>query len=136
MVIDILNPNGTIRCSKCRLNVARYASPDNIAIGATCTSESRAAFDDDDDPLEEGEPWGILTVNPQEKLPEGMICVKDYSEGRGNLHTLAKAGLVELPPVREISSGFVKLPVVRLTEAGLALVKEQLESAEERRKTA
>ena len=107
LVADILAPDGSVRCAKCRLHAEVYASNGNLAIQATCP---------------DGEPWGTLTVNPGFPLNDDCVCVKDYSEGAGNLKTLEAAGLIEMPPIRHEPSGFVLLPVCRLTEKGRAFV--------------
>ena len=124
MTIDILSSNGrVVRCSNCRLRVTRYVTNNNIALEAICTAESTTP---DGEFVGEDEPWSVMTVNPSEQLPDDMICVKDYSEGAGNLRTLVDAGLVEPTPVRLISSGFVNLPVCKLTEKGREWVAGEL----------
>lgn len=108
MIINILDGTGkNIRCRNCTLEVSRYSTNGNLAIQAYCP---------------DGEPWSVMTVNPMEQLDDAHICVKDYSEGAGNLITLIQAGLIG-EPERFIESGFVKLPVCPLTEKGLKWVK-------------
>lgn len=122
LVIDILSAYGNVRCKACRLVVARYRDNANIAIQAMCTDKSVDAYGDH---IEDGEVWGMLTVNTGETLDDDHICIKDYSEGEGNLNTLRTAGLVDAPE-RWISSGFVNIPVCKLTEKGLAWIKAEL----------
>lgn len=130
LVVDIIDPDGQVRCTKCLLRAARYVSYGNIAIEAYTTAESRMG---DSEPLGPGEAWGVgpgevwgvLTVNPSEELGDHAVCVKDYSEGDGNLRTLLGAGIVETP-YRYIPSGFVELPVCRLTPKGRDWVKAEL----------
>lgn len=107
LVADILAPDGGVRCAKCRLRATTYMSNGNLAIEAFCP---------------DGESWDVLTVNPGFPLNDDCVCVKDYSEGAGNLKTLEAAGLIEMPPIRHEPSGFVLLPVCRLTEKGRAFV--------------
>lgn len=51
-----------------------------------------------------------------EGLQGDEIAIKNYSEGEGVLEGLLEAGVVTQPH-RSIRSGFVSIPVVRLTEA-------------------
>ena len=116
MTIDILDGTGkNIRCRNCTLEINRYATNGNLAIQAY---------------RPDGEPFGVMTVNPQEKLDDAHVCVKDYSEGEGNLMTLMAAGLVG-EPERMIDSGWVRIPVCPLTEKGLAWVKAELDRRSE-----
>jgi len=115
LVVDILAPDGSVRCAKCRLRASTYQSNGNLAIEATCA---------------DGEPWGVLTVNPGFPINDDCVCVKDYSEGAGNLKTLEAAGLIETPPVRLEPSGFVMLPICRLTEKGKAFVARAIRKRE------
>jgi len=115
MIINILDETGhNIRCRNCTLQVSRYSTNGNLAIQAFCP---------------DGEPWSVMTVNPIETLDDEHVCIKDYSEGAGNLKTLIMAGLIS-EPERMIPSGFVELPVCRLTEKGLAWVKGMLKTEE------
>lgn len=109
VVLDILDPDGNVRCPKCTVKANRYLADGNVALEATC---------------DDGEPWGILTVNlPGAVIPRDCVAVKDYSEGSGNLRTLIDSGLVESCPVRTVPSGLVSIPVCRLTKKGMALVQ-------------
>lgn len=122
LVVDILGPDGQVRCTKCLLRATTYSLYGNIAIQAYATAESRTASGEK---LEPGEDWGMLTVNPTEELPDYTVCVKNYSEGEGNLRTLLDAGIVE-PPYRYIPSGLVALPVCRLTPKGRDWLRPEL----------
>lgn len=121
-LIDILNKDGTVRCTKCLLEAERYSSNGNIALEATCSDRSVTSGGE---PCEPGEEWGTLTVNTDTKLAEDEVSIKDYSEGEGNLRTLVDAGIVFPNPVYYITSGFVQIPVCRLTAKGLALVTDR-----------
>ena len=110
MTLDILDPDGGVRYKGATLEVTRYTYGGGIAIAAVCR---------------DGEPWGTLTVNlVDEDTGKDCVFVKDYSEGAGNVRTLAAAGLIETPPVRWARSGFAEIPLCRLTEKGMQLVRE------------
>ena len=67
---------------------------------------------------EGGTPWCMASVNvPDEILGEDVVALKTYSENEGIDSILVSAGVIENPPVRYIGSGFVMIPVYRLTEA-------------------
>lgn len=66
---------------------------------------------------EDGEPVATATVNlPDETLGENEVFIKDYAENEGMLKTLQDAGIVE-PTGKVVASGFVAIPVCRLTGA-------------------
>ena len=115
-VVDMLAPDGSVRRARCQLKAGVYCNG-NLAIEAVCP---------------DGEPWGVLTVNPGIALKDDFVCIKDYSEGAGNLRTLEAAGLIETPPVQQIPSGFVQLPVCRLTEKGRAFAATAYGKRDER----
>jgi hypothetical protein len=70
-------------------------------------------------------PIAVATVNMvDEPLEEGEVCIKDYSENEGMFAALAAAGLVESEPVRTVQSGFVEVPVGKLTLKALAWLEE------------
>jgi len=109
ILVNMLNPDGSLRCKNVTVRATRYRFGGGIALEATC---------------EDGEPWGTLTVNlVNADVENDCVLVKDYSEGAGNVRTLATAQIIETPPLRWEPSGFVKIPVCRLTEKGMALVK-------------
>lgn len=110
MTIDLVDEDGKVRMAGCTLWVGRYDCPGNIAVMAMCP---------------DGELWGMITVNPPEKLEDDVLCIKDYSEGRGNVRSMHEAGLV-LEPERMIPSGFVELSVCRLSEKGKAWIDAAL----------
>ena len=88
----------------CTFRPARYRDNKNLALqvenadGPVCT----------------------CTVNPGEKLDDGVICVKDYSENQGMLAELRRLGVAG-ETVEVIPSGWVELKVVELTEQGKEL---------------
>lgn len=92
----------------CYLEIARYSENGNLCL---------IAYDD----MTEEEVMR-LTVNPSVKLTDDEICIKTYSENAGLQECLIEQGLIESTPVRVFESGFVVLPVHRLTEKGKALI--------------
>lgn len=68
----------------------------------------------------EGESWLDATRAVGCTLPTDCVAIKDYSENEGVLALLVKAGVLEPHPLDTIPSGFVELPVHRLTRAALA----------------
>lgn len=69
-------------------------------------------------------PVCTCSVNPPDEilLAEGEIAIKDWSENQGMGNWLKLHGvIVREDPVRRIPSGFVTIPVYRLTDAGKAL---------------
>lgn len=68
-------------------------------------------------------PVATATVNvTNEPLADDEVCIKDYSENEGMVAALVEAGVVEAPH-REVATGFVKVPVCRLTEAARIFVE-------------
>lgn len=99
-----------------RVEFTRYLDGGAIAIELVCAEEK--SF---------GEPWMTATVNIP-GIPEGCVAVKDYSEGEGLPELLCSAGIIEAVPVRHIRSGYVSIPVFRLTAGALhALEKVRAE---------
>jgi len=68
----------------------------------------------------DGEPWSDATRAVGTPIPPDCVAIKDYSENEGMLALLIKSGVVEAAPLASIPSGFVNLPVHRLTRAALA----------------
>ena len=78
-----------------------YNEPDNIALVA-CTN--------DDGFMEE---FGVVSINLSEKLEEGYVAIKNWSENEGVLNILIREGIVSTPSYF-IKSGFVEIPVCEL----------------------
>lgn len=97
----------------CFLQVTRYVANGNLCL---------IAYDD----MTEEEVMR-LTVNPSVKLTDDEICIKTYSENEGLLECLIEQGLIDPMPERSFASGFVMLPVHRLTEKGKALIANATE---------
>lgn len=93
--------------SGCAFRVARYRSTGNLALqvvdaeGVVCT----------------------CSVNPDEKLGDDVLCVKDYSENEGVLDELRRLGVVG-EVVQTIPSGWVEFKVAELTEQGKELFED------------
>ena len=63
---------------------------------------------------EDGAPVMVATVNvPETDLNEGEIIIKNYGENEGVLEFLVDNGITS-SPVRWITTGWVKCPVVNL----------------------
>lgn len=63
---------------------------------------------------DDGEVITTATINlPEESLNEGEVFIKNYSENEGILDWLINEGIVENTG-REVESGYVKIPVVRI----------------------
>lgn len=68
---------------------------------------------------DDGEPYMIATVKlPDVVLKSDEVAIKDWSENRGILDVLIKAGVVS-KPVRFEKTGFVTVPIVKLNRAKL-----------------
>lgn len=81
--------------------LSRYVSTDNLAIVLVA---------------QDGEPLCTVTVNhPGTAVPDGIVCIKDYSENEGVLAALKRAGVIEREPVGQIVSGFAVCPLCKLT---------------------
>ena len=63
------------------------------------------------------EPWLTATSAISTPIPIGCIAVKDWSENEGVPAILLQAGVIEGDPVAQVSSGFVAIPIYRLTAA-------------------
>ena len=61
------------------------------------------------------------TVNPGERVDDGRVAIKDYSENEGMVDTLLEMGIIKGKPLYTIPSGFVQIPVYELTDKGLSL---------------
>ena len=88
----------------CRFVAARYHN-DNLALSIVNP---------------EG-PIMTCTINPGVEVPIDCVCIKDYSENTGIAATLVNMGIIEPEPIAIIPSGFVELPVYRLTPKGAEL---------------
>jgi hypothetical protein len=71
----------------------------------------------------DGEPWLTATVAVPQTIPTGCVAVKGWSENEGIPEVLTQGGLIEGGPVQHVRSGFVDIPVYRLTAAALAAIQ-------------
>lgn len=85
------------------------------------TNGNRALVVNDDD----GRLY-TCSVNPGKEIPNDCIAIKDYSENVGMVNALSEMGIIG-EWVEDIPSGWVVIPVFRLTEKGLALYNNPIE---------
>lgn len=90
----------------CRFVATRYRDNGNLALLIENDSDGQIA---------------VCSVNPWERVGEGRLAVKDYSENAGMVDFLKGQGIIKGNPVYEIPSGFITIPVYELTDRGLAL---------------
>ena len=59
-------------------------------------------------------------------LPKGQFFAKDYSEGTKIFNALVNEGLIEVvPDSSRVATGYVTVPICRLTEKGTAALPRQ-----------
>jgi hypothetical protein len=80
------------------LSLGRYTNGQNL-ISLTC---------------EDGCPYATATVSLDAELEGDEVLIKNYSENAGMEEALLAAGVIVGEPVREITSGFVSIPVYKL----------------------
>lgn len=66
---------------------------------------------------EEG-PINRITTNPDVKIPTTHIAIKNYAENEGMVDTMKEMGIIEGDPVQIIRTGYVMVPVYKLTSKG------------------
>jgi hypothetical protein len=71
----------------------------------------------------DGDDWLTATSAVDAAIPGDAVAVKDWSENEGVPDLLIAGGLIEPAPFMRIRSGFVAIPVYRLTAAALGLVQ-------------
>ena len=91
----------------CEFVADRYQTNGNLALSVTSETEG---------------PITTCTVNTDVTLPEDCIAVKNYSENEGMDKTLADMEIIG-EHIGFIKSGWVVIPVYRLTDKGKALWK-------------
>jgi hypothetical protein len=64
--------------------------------------------------VEDGMPVAVATLNV-DGLDLDEVAIKNYSENEGMYETLLENGIIH-PKHRELSTGYVTVPVCRLTE--------------------
>ena len=63
--------------------------------------------------LEDGLPYCTATISVEQKLSEGEVAIKNYSENVGILQSLVSAGVIEKPH-SFIETGYVTIPLCKL----------------------
>lgn len=102
-------PTVQFRNWTCNVNVARYSNG-RLALQLV------SAVEDLSDDLFIGSPIATATINlPDDAQAENEVFIKDYSENEGMYDALFDAGYVS-EITREVSSGFVVVPVAEKTE--------------------
>jgi hypothetical protein len=71
---------------------------------------------------QDGEPWLDATCSLPSPVPAHCVAIKNWSENDGVPAMLLAAGVIEGAPVAHTASGFVAVPIYRLTSAALAKV--------------
>lgn len=95
-------------------NFHRYKDSNNVAIELVCDDEESS-----------GQHWCMASVNvPGEILDDILVAIKTHSENEGLDGVLIEAGVIEPIPVRYLDSGFVQIPIYRLTPAAIAMVNQ------------
>lgn len=98
----------------CNFEVGRYS---NGNIGITIFSNDVG-------------PVTTVTVNPGYTINDDCIAIKNYSENTGMVDWLISKDLIESNPVMITRSGFVEIPVHKLTEKGMSefIAREETEA--------
>lgn len=63
-------------------------------------------------------PISRITTNPDIKIPVTHIAIKNYAENEGMVETMKKMGIIESDPTQIIRTGYVTVPVHKLTSLG------------------
>ena len=92
----------------CSFRASRYSDNGNLALVVESPEEGRIM---------------TISVNPGLKLGDDVLAVKNYSENEGVDETLKELGIIHDAPVSRIPSGWVEIPVYKLTEKGRELFK-------------
>lgn len=97
----------------CSMQFDRYRSTRNLAVQLVIHNPDGAIEN-----YFHNEPMTVATVNLG-PLPDDRIAIKDYSENEGMVKSLAAAGFIEPSPCETVDSGFVRIPVHKLTPAAI-----------------
>lgn len=98
-----------------KFKASKYLQNGNNALSIMVTDEEG----------NEVEPYCVCSVNPGKSISPDKIAVKDYSENSGMVEFLRAEGIIEGEPTETIPSGFVTIPVFRLTRKGGDLFAEE-----------
>lgn len=93
----------------CNFVTSRYCDNDNLYLGVVSETEGDIC---------------TCSVNTPRKLDDDRIAVKNYSENAGMVERLVGLGIIEEKADDYIPSGFVLIPVHKLTASGLELFKD------------
>ena len=64
-----------------------------------------------------------VKVNPDIKIPQTQIAVKDYFENEGMVDWLISQDIIEQNPVKVVESGWVEIPIFNLTPTGIKMLE-------------
>jgi len=97
--MDIVIPGLRVHMDghECRVHVGRYADSGNIG---------RQLYD-----TKTGYPYATATINPSVTLIDDQVMIKNYSENRGMVDALRRAGVIG----EAVAVAGVDFPVYRLT---------------------
>ena len=93
----------------CHFVTSRYCDNYNLYLGVVSETEGLIC---------------TCSVNTTRKLDDDRIAVKNYSENTGMVERLVGLGIIEEKADDYIPSGFVWIPVHKLTASGLELFKD------------
>lgn len=96
--------------NNCGFEVHRYVESDNLAIEICSPTDGAVTR---------------VTVNVGFPLLDDYIAVKDYSENEGMVEWLISQGLIEPEIFQTIKSGWVDIPIVKLTEKGREVFRSE-----------
>lgn len=63
-----------------------------------------------------------VTTNPDISIGNDMIAIKNYSENEGMVDWLKSMDIIEPDPVRIVISGWVEIPIHKLTPNGIRMM--------------
>lgn len=90
-----------------QLTYDRYATTFNIRLDGTILNP------------EFPEPFATYSTNITESLPDDHVALKTWSEGTGTEQVLLRAGVIEGEVLGYVTSGFVEIPIYKLTERAI-----------------
>lgn len=102
----------------------RFGNRDPITIGVGCYGNNRLAIEGFVETEYGMEPFATYSVNVGGGLPGGTVAIKNWSEGEGAEDVLLHAGIIEGEPVTFIPSGFVSIPVYKVTARFAAFARK------------
>ena len=97
--------------TNCYFSIERYRNNDNTAIVIKSKNDGQIM---------------TATVNI-DKLPFNCVAIKDYSENSGIAEALVEAKVIEAEPYEYVPSGFVVIPIYKLTDRFATYVRATLD---------